>query len=223
MACRTTSKGRHHSTSSFNKVYSVEAVQSGMVQWINQFVIEKKICPYAKGSSYDVHVWPYDSMIHSSDDDETSVLEFASQHLENLTKKIPAGQGVIRPNMFLTFPNIDEFDQDFPTFFGFYQAMLEVFPTVGGDADCTTSEATEFQAFAFHPQYVGSKNNPFDENLRFQSPWPSIHFIAKPDLEKERSKATDVSKRIFDKNAMTLQDPSVHTLLKSLYVRVRSR
>ena len=262
-----------------------------MHRWIHEFVMKYKICPYAKGSSYSIHVWTHQELQpvnggqgHGGGEDdeggkEESILDFCHHHLpwtvstppspttmSTSTPTTPTSNTtsvVHRPNVFLCFPNVPEF-QDYLSFFGFYQALIHVLPHVGGDNDgasASTStgamyghqaEETEhngnnnnnnnnhgdennqlvWQSFVFHPNYVDMGTD--QPNWRFRAPFPSLHFIPLADLQQQRQKqpktsplrgsretttitaATTMSKAIFQRNVITLQQSDVVATLQKI-------
>lgn len=189
--------------------HSPDQVHGGMDRWIQQFVVPHKICPYAKGSSYSIHVWPHQEMDH----EEGNILDFCQKHLPTT---IPTN--LHRPNIFLSFPNVVEFQEDYLAFFGFYQALMQVLPHAGGDeAACSSSSSQNvlvWQSFVFHPNYVDMTTD--EPNLRFQAPFPSLHCIALSDLEKERAKPGR-AKSINLRNITTLQCPETQAVLRDIH------
>jgi hypothetical protein len=175
-----------------------------MMRWINEYIIDHKICPFAKKSSYEVHVWPFDNLEGANARlQHCNIMEFFHERVRSLSAK--QKEGVVRPNEFVCFPYISEFE-DYDTFRAFYLFFMETQETVGGDFDVHNSEI-DAQAFLFHPEAKGNKNDPNAANFRFRSPWPTFHIISKKDLDKERKGSDGVGRNIFLRNERKFQDP----------------
>lgn len=199
--------------SSQSNFYSSTHVHDSMDRWIQDFVVPHKICPYAKGSSYAIHVWTLEEM----EKGDESILDFCQQHLP-----LTPPTWVNRPNIFFCFPNVPEF-QEFLSFFGFYQALMHVLPhAVGDEAACSRSHDDRtnlvWQSFAFHPRYVDMATD--EPNLRFRAPFPSLHCILLSDLEQQRKKPGR-SKAINQRNDITLEKPDVKALLRQIHLDTR--
>jgi hypothetical protein len=189
-----------------------------MDRWIQAFVMTHKICPYAKGSSYAIHVWTNEEMDGGEGE---GILGFCHQHLP-LTTATPA-ISTHRPNIFLCFPNVPQF-QDYLSFFGFYQALMHILPRVVGDdaSSCTsTSDDLVWQSFVFHPLYVDMTTHA--PNLRFRAPFPCLHCILLSDLEQQRQKPGRISKTINQRNVTTLQQPEVIAALQRIHWEARGK
>ena len=245
---------------SYFSSYSTTHVQKGMDRWINEFVMMYKICPYAKGSSYSIQVWSHHELETKGSDccgAEESILDFCHQHVPrtlpppsptrtattNSTDGTATTSVLYRPNVFLCFPNVPDFN-DYLSFFGFYQALMHVLPHVAGDNNnsgggapaCHHSDENihnqwVWQSFVFHPHYVDMVTD--QPNLRFRAPFPSLHFIPLADLQQQRQKqpkksllsqqgsrrtttTTTMSKAIFQRNVITLQQSNVVATLQQI-------
>jgi hypothetical protein len=200
----------------YSKPSEIIGIENGMKRWIKDYVIDHKICPFAKKSAYDVHVWPHREMVSASENDgytshAGNVVEFMNERVSILSAK---QKEIFRPNEFLCFPYISEFE-DYDTFKAFYFFVVDSLETVGGDFDVHNLEI-DVQAFLFHPKARGNRTDPDAENFRFRCPWPSFHLIAKKDLDKERKGNEDVGLNIFLRNERIFQDPKSRRKLEKI-------
>ena len=124
-------------------------VHNTMKKWIQSYIIDHELCPFAKKSDYRIAIWP-----HNCVDDMNGVESFMQNEIEKLLKVSDSQK---RPNTFIIFPFVQEFKDDFVQFKAFDWKLNLYF-------DDTYSGLVQF--FPFH--MVGT-------NLSFKTPWPTIH------------------------------------------------
>jgi len=178
-----------------------------MKDWIQNFVIDYKICPFAKASTHQVYTWQSEGLY----DDESG--ETIKDMIEHIVESLDASEDY-RHNAFISFPFVEPF-RDFELFRHFYFAATEEIETVGNDFDVDT-EGHSAQAFLFHPQAAGTIHDPFAANYRFRSPFPAFHLIRRRDLDLERKSNSHVSKNIFERNEEKFANPQMMKEMREL-------
>lgn len=177
-----------------NHEVDMNYVHNTMNKWIQSYVIDHDLCPFAKKSDYRIAIWPHDCV-----DDMNEVETFIQNEIEKLLKVSDSQK---RPNTFIIFPLVQEFRNNFAKFEAFDRKLYLYF-------DDTYSGLVQF--FPFH--MVGT-------NLSFKTPWPTIHILRKDNLDKVRQGGTKVSKAVAAKNASTLA--CEHTRRKLLKIVIES-
>jgi len=117
---------------------------------------------------------------------------FMQNEIEKLLK---VSDSKIRPNTFIIFPFVQEFQNDSVKFkfSDFYWGCSSKIPGAGSQLSFDDTSCL-VQLFPFHK----------DHNFRFKTPWPTIHLLRKDNLDKVRQGGDKVSVAIRAKNASTL-------------------
>lgn len=137
-------------------------VHNTMKKWIQSYIIDHELCPFAKKSDYRIEIWPHDCV-----DDMNGVETFIRNEIEKLLKVSDSKK---RPNTFIIFPFVQEFQNESVEFkfTDFYLGCSSKIPGAGSQLSFDDTSCL-VQLFPFHK----------DHNFRFKTPWPTIHLLRK--------------------------------------------
>jgi hypothetical protein len=182
-ARRTTLLRRHASTAALLAKTATES-------WIQQYVVDFNLCPFAKKSAYAVEVFESGGGASQSE-----IVDFIQEKVHELSSIEPSSDS--KPNSMLVFPTIPEF-VTYSNFMQFYDS-LEYWQLEHADLKYNpdSMDAKVF-LFDFHPE----------ADMRFKTPWPTLHLIRSCDIETARMGGIKVSQRISDNNKVIIAEHS---------------
>ena len=173
-------------------------VYTTMKQWIESYIIDYELCPFAKKSDHRIAIWLHDSV------DDISVVEAFMQN--EMDKLLKVSDSRKRPNTFIVFPFVQEFQYSIDKFKAFYMQRSSI-PRAGSQLSVFDTSCL-VQFFPFH----------MDHNFRFKSPWPTIHLLRKDNLDRVRQGSDKVSDVIAAKNASTLACEHIRRKLSKIVI-----
>jgi hypothetical protein len=183
LARRTALLRRHASTAAL-------LAKTATDSWIQQYVIGFNLCPFAKKSAYNVEVFESEGGATS----QSEIVDFIQEKVHELSS-LDSSSSDSRPNLMLVFPTIPEF-VDYTHFMQFYDS-LEYWQLEDADLKYNpdSMDAKVF-LFDFHPQ----------ADMRFKTPFPTLHLIRSCDLDAARMGGIKVSQRISDNNKVIIAE-----------------
>lgn len=135
------------------------------IKWINEFVIEYNLCPFAKKVILQEQ---YNCIVNEATDEETLLLAFARELriLEDVEANVVDTVFFVTPNAFEAF-------EDYLIFVDIAEAVLVDLDLEG-----------VFQLATFHPKYqfAGTKYDDA-ENYTNRSPYPMLHILRESSVE----------------------------------------
>lgn len=196
-------------------------------QWIQQFVIRERLCPFAAASDIQIIVDTFsqdaDWRINAAIDADRRIMLSALDRAQSEVERLLSDRVLSSPtaNLFLVWP----FGlADMNSFLPFASAVIEradLASGTGGPEDAT-KPAT---AFPFHP-FMGRESAAGGPTLRhalrqttsdfndfrFTSPFPMLHVIPRAELHKSReqlgSRAKSGGLHLLDRNLKRMRDAS---------------
>lgn len=177
---------------------------AGTKKWIQDWVIDQNMCPFAAKSSYEVVAHCEDTL---DVDCVYATLECAVLNFYKKARKDLEGQRY--KNLFITFPNVFSSEnslEEFEELTNFLIAKDELFGLFGRDPFCSPYELllSDSDAFfvvqTFHPENYATRIHKYS----MRSPWPTLHLIFSDDLKAAWGPNDKVSRRIIEDNGRML-------------------
>ncbi|PCI76743.1 MAG: hypothetical protein COB20_09805 [SAR86 cluster bacterium] len=141
--------------------------------WLEAFVIELNLCPFAKRELINDRV----KFVVSDASTEEHLLADLQQELSHLQE-----DGEIETTL-LIHPNVLQAFDDYNQFLNIVDALLDEEGLLG-----------VYQIASFHPQYRFSDTEEDDaENYSNRSPYPILHLLRESSLEREIARHQDTS------------------------------
>lgn len=169
--------------------------------WLESFIIEYNLCPFAKRELVKEHIRFSVSFAESSEQLLQSLLEEMQLLESDSTIETTL---LIHPKVLLDF---DDYNQ----FLDLADALLEQEGYTG-----------VFQIASFHPQYVFAETVDEAENYSNRSPYPLLHLLRETSVGREVANYPDVNS-IPERNIRLLRELGVTKLQSILRSDPQSR
>ena len=192
-----------------NCAADINYVRLSMKKWVQEYVIDHQLCPFAVGSDYRVAVWEmYD--VNERSINGMTAKEFIESEINKLldasTSESQLGK---RPSTLVVFPFVDEFIEDGPKFYAFSAQIAESIPCIGDKSSCNDSEHA-IEIFPFH----------LDQDWRFKTPFPTLHLLRMSDANEARKGGGNVTENITQQNDTFVASESTQEELGEILIRL---
>ena len=147
--------------------------------WIKDFIVDKKICPFALGPHNEDTIF----YTQCNESDEDKAVDFFLDHLDFFRKSKPEDVST----SIIIYPNQNK---DFEKFYHLTQLMEELVERVG--------LKMELQIVCFHPDFRFEGVEYHERaNLVNRSPYPMIHLLRSKDVQNAVNSMDQGEKIIF--------------------------
>lgn len=193
-------------------------VRDGMQQWIQKYVVEHRLCPFAARSNHRIVVYPW------SEPDTDKIRAIVQKEVDRLPQKQMNDEV---PNFFLVFPYVNQGFNNFGYFDGFtcswsmpgglldgvealryhpdfQMPMLERMRLDAMTKKVFVLRVAKFIRNIFEAALPGSDGENYEDNkyIPFKSPWPAVQFFRTKDLEAARN--SELGRKMHQNNRTTL-------------------